>query len=392
VLSPDGRRLAFVRTLGVAVQDIYVMSVAGGEPARLTSDNLRIFGLTWNPRNNRILFSSGRSAGARIWSISPAGGEPQRLAGGFGESAAFLAISRAGDRLAYSRILFDTNIWRYPMPGTGAEGQDPVRLVSSTRLEQGPKFSPDGERITFASNRGGSPEIWLGDGEGANAVQLTSFDGPATGSPFWSPDGREIVFDSRPNGNPDIYVVSTQGGAPRRITTEPSQDVVPSWSRDGKSIYFASNRSGRFEVWKAPAQGGAAIQVTRHGGFHGFESPDGKYLYYAKSTVDPGLWRVPASGGREEPVLESLRGGFWAYWTLSGQRLFYLDRGETEAEGIRYYLRRLDLESGQDRLIMRMPKRPFNSGLSISPDGKWILYTQVDQSDTDIMLVDDFRE
>jgi Tol biopolymer transport system component len=301
-------------------------------------------------------------------------------------------MTKSGDRLAYTRSVLDTNIWRFPMPGTDGAATPPAHLVSSTRLEQGPKFSPDGEHIAFASNRGGAPEIWISDREGVDAVQLTSFNGPATGSPFWSPDGKQIVFDSRPDGNPDIYVISAQGGLPRRITSDPAQDVVPSWSRDGTWIYFVSNRTGRFEVWKTPVEGGGAVQVTRGGGFHGFESPDGEYFYYAKSTTEPGLWRVPVAGGAEEPFLESLRGGFWGYWTLSGRDLFYLERTDTEADGIRYFLHRHDVGTRQDRVVMQMPKRPFNAGLSVSPDGKWILYTQVDQSDTDILLVNDFNQ
>ncbi|MCL4850093.1 MAG: serine/threonine-protein kinase [Bryobacteraceae bacterium] len=388
--SADGRMLAFVRTGALAVQDIYVVPVAGGEPERLTFDNRRIYGLAWNPSDGLIYFSSARAGSSRLWKISPKGGAPERIIG-IGENASFIAISPQGRRLAYTRSILDTNVWRFDLTGSAGAAGKGTRLISSTRYEQGPHYSPDGRRIVFASNRSGTPEIWLCDKEGNFPTRLTYFEGASTGSPHWSPDGKTIAFDSRPNANPDVYIVSAEGGTPRRMTTEPSDDVVPTYSNDGRWIYFASNRTGTYQLWKIPAEGGTGIQVTKNGGFYGIESPDGKYIYYAKSPRAPGLWRVPIAGGEEEPVLESLRAGFWGYWAIVPRGVYFLERREIQNIGIRYYLRLLDLKTMRESTVMPIEKRPFNAGLSVSPDGRHFLYTQVDQSDTDIMLVEDFR-
>src|SRR2546428_303890 len=86
---------------------------------------------------------------------------------------------------------------------------------------------------------------------------------PPAGPPRGSPDGRQIAFDGGPEGHLAIYGPLSEGGQPRRLTAEGSDDKVPSWSRDGRWIYFASNRSGTNQVWKMPAEGGQAVQVTR---------------------------------------------------------------------------------------------------------------------------------
>lgn len=87
-----------------------------------------------------------------------------------------------------------------------------------------------------------------------------------------------------------------------RVTQDAGRDVVASWSRDGQSIYFASNRTGSFEVWKMSARGGAARQITKSGGYGGFESFDGKHFYYAKSnSVPTSLWRVSVDGAKNYP-------------------------------------------------------------------------------------------
>src|SRR6185369_6204743 len=121
--------------------------------------------------------------------------------------------------------------------------------------------------------------------------------------------------DSHARGDADIYILGVEGGLPRRLTTDSSDDVVPSWSKDGRWIYFSSNRSGNPQVWKAPVEGGNAVQLTEQGGFTPFESPDGKYVYYCKSFSAPGLWRVPLEGGEEMAVF-NLKAGMWGNWAL----------------------------------------------------------------------------
>jgi Tol biopolymer transport system component len=103
------------------------------------------------------------------------------------------------------------------------------------------RFSPDGSKIAFVSNRSGSIEICVAQSTGEHLVRLTSLNGPLTGSPRWSPDGRQIAFDSRAAGNTDVYVISAEGGNPRRLTTEAFNEALPSWSRDGAWIYFCSD-------------------------------------------------------------------------------------------------------------------------------------------------------
>ena len=149
------------------------------------------------------------------------------------------------------------------------------------------------------ANRSGNWEIWVCDRNGQNAVQVTSFGGPFVTNPTWSPDGERLAFDSDVNGQWDIFVVSANGGKPQRMTSDPANDGNPSWSKDGRWIYFDSARSGQQQVWKMPANGGDAVQLTRDGGFGPHESPDGKFLYYAKALGGTNLWRIPVEGANE---------------------------------------------------------------------------------------------
>jgi Tol biopolymer transport system component len=206
------------------------------------------------------------------------------------------------------------------------------------------------------------------------------------GAPRWSSDSRKIAFDLRVGGNSDIYVISADGGQPRRLTVEPSEDMVPSWSQDGRWIYFGSNRSGSLQIWKMPAEGGQLTQVTSQGGFEGLESPDGKFFYYAKGRRLPGIWRIPVEGGAETPVLDHHQAGFWRVWTVTEQGIYFATAENPSRPLIEFF----SFATGQVTQIAALEK-PFYLGLSVSPDGRWLIYSQLDQSGSDIMLMENFR-
>jgi Tol biopolymer transport system component len=127
--------------------------------------------------------------------------------------------------------------------------------------------------------------------------------------------------------------------------------------------------------------------VTRNGGFAPFESPDGQYVYYAKGRSLPGLWRVPVNGGEETPVLEQLRTAFWGYWAVRDEGIYFVDDpGGDSRPGI-YLFRFASRETTRLAVLDKRPI-PGDSAFAVSPDGRYIVYTQVDQSGSDIMMAE----
>jgi Tol biopolymer transport system component len=380
--SPDGQTLAFIRWPDLIVDDIYLQRVAGGEARRLTSDGKIIFGLAWTADGRSIVYSSNRGGLFTLWRVPISGGEPQPLAG-IGQDAYFPAISPRRKLLAYTQRLENYNIWRAQGPASTAPGGPPVELISSPRGQADEQFSPDGKRIAFQSDRSGSNEIWICNSDGSSPVQLTSFGGPLTGTPHWSPDGRSIAFDSRPGGKAGVFVISAEGGEPRRLTEGNWDDIVPSWSRDGKWIYFCSNRSGDWELWKVPAA--EALRLTQNGGFEAKESKDGKWVYYSKFS-EQGIWKMPTQGGGGVLVLNR---NSWRFWDLTDQGICFIDLDAKPHATINFY----DFDRQRVTRIGTVEKQLFNAdgALSVSPDGQWVLYPQVDRLDSHIMLVENFR-
>ena len=368
------------------VSEIYLLALSHdltpkGEPKQLTFRRQFSSWPAWFANGREIVFSTGALLGeSELWRMPASGaGSPQALF--TSTRGANPAISRQGNRLAYTQLLSDENIWRLEVPGSAQKTTSPVNLISSTYQDTAPQYSPDGKRIVFVSARSGHPEIWVCGSDGSNALQLTSLG--VTGSPRWSPDGQRIIFDSTAQGQFELYMIDASGGSPRRMTSHPAEDAVASWSRDGHWIYFASNRTKEWQVWKMPAEGGDAVQVTKHGGYVAFESLDGKSVYFSKEVFLTSIWRIPVGGGEETKVLDSVLGYAFA---VGDKGIYFVAPHPDGSSTVRLH----SFAAGKDITIAEIHK-PLWWGLSVSLDERYILYTQTDQAGSDLMLVEHFR-
>jgi Tol biopolymer transport system component len=182
--------------------------------------------------------------------------------------------------------------------------------------------------------------------------------------------------------------MSADGGPARRLTTGPSSSVRPSWSRDGRWIYFGSDRGGDWQIWKESVQGGTPAQVTKSkGSREAFESYDGKFVFFAKLQTS-GIFKMPVEGGEETQVLQ--KGGL-NFWAMTDQGICFFDLSNPRCPVLKFH----NLASGKTTLLRQFPRETeidySGTALSVSPDGRWILYTQFDQAGSDLMLVENFR-
>ncbi len=392
--SPDGRSLAFVRSLGFGSRDIYRISLSddyqpGGEPERLTYENRDIYSPVWTRDGSQILYSSGSwyTTGRAVRRISLS--EPKGKSGypatqeSFGEDAWGLAISPAGGRLAYVRAYTDNNIYRIELHDKKGKVGAPQKFIASTRADMIPEYSPDGKNIAFTSCRSGSEEVWVCDADGSNPRQLTFFGGPLVGDARWSPDGKTLVFQALAEGSMDLYLISADGGRVKRITSDPGYEGQARWSRDGKWIYFHSDRTGRHEVYRMPAGEGEAVQVTRNGGLYAFESSDRKLVYYSKETPKGvAIWKVPFGGGEESQFDPGPLAGEFFNFAVVDDGIYF-----TKYDGILAFH---EIRSGNTRAISKVDK-PWDYGIAISPDQRWMLCTLGEEGTTDLILVEPFR-
>ncbi|MGH9628589.1 MAG: TolB family protein, partial [Bryobacteraceae bacterium] len=247
-------------------------------------------------------------------------------------------------------------------------------------------YSPDGRRIAFSSTRSGTEEIWLSNADGSNTVQLTSMSGPTTSNPQFSPDGRTILFNSRKEGKSDLYTIELSSGALKRLTSHPEEEVQGAWSRDGKFLYFASDSSepGLWEINRMPSEGGPWVQVTQNSGIYAQESLDGNTLYFSD---DNAVWSLPAADigtGRTNPakIIDGLV--YSINFGLTREGIYYMSAGPSPRQSTISFF---DFRTRKTRSVLQIDKLWW-FGLTVSPDQRSVLYSVRDQDGTDLLLVE----
>ena len=249
-----------------------------------------------------------------------------------------------------------------------------------------------GSRIVFVSDRSGSNEIWVSDAEGGHARRITSFRGQPVGTPRWSPDGRDIVFDAARSGRSVICTVSaysegTDGGDAKLFQEDRWDNMMPSWSGDGRFIYFVSRRDNNLLLlFKKQLNDGAVTQLAHRSGGEGLEAPGKNTVFF--SDGKNGIWQVSTAGGDEIPVpgLEHVR--HRRYFAATRRGLYFLQQDSPP-----WFIGLYDYASHAISRIAEIQKQPlFNTpSLAVSPDGRWIIYGQLDDGGSDILMVEDFQ-
>jgi Tol biopolymer transport system component/DNA-binding winged helix-turn-helix (wHTH) protein len=380
--SRSGEYLAFWCFRSVAETVLYVLPVAGGQTKMISVFRDFPNGLTWSADDKELIYGIWTESGG-IGEVKVANGSTKQLA--FAGKALQPTLSSKGDKFAYSSSSYIANIRRKDLlhPESAA-----VELIPSSRAQYNAQYSPDGKRIAFASERSGVRGVWIGNEDGSNLVQISNPHDPSD-SPQWSPEGKRIAFESRPRDHWEIYVADISEGIPKKLATNISDGHGPNWSRDGKWIYFSSQEPGRQGVYRCPATGGNAILLSKDPfGGPAQESFGGETIYFGSGGREPALKKMTLAEGVPGTVSEVsglLGKGAPFLWTLSPNGIYFVPN-EAPYRSLCYF----DFATRQIRPVFEADK-DFDSGLSLSPDGRWILYSQAGDEHSDIMLVDHFH-
>jgi eukaryotic-like serine/threonine-protein kinase len=380
--SPDGRHLAYQACVGLSACRVEVVELAAdfvpkGPPRRLSRRPVDPFGdLAWTRDGKSLIFVD--SVIERLWRVGIEGNEPPMPIELAGLHATHPAIAPSQDRLVFSEELTNKDIYRFEA------GRPVAPVLASTFADYNACFSPDGRRVAFETDRSGEThEIWLADADGSNPSPLTRGPGLSQGSPRWSPDGRRIVFDSLgEDGRFGIWTIDVEGGSPMRLTQGPRDDNGPSWSRDGRYVYFARGAGGPSEVWRVPAAGGEAERVTHGGGFLSLESVDGKTLFFTRRLGPSPLLALPLAGGPEREIARCV-----SSFALGPAGLYSVECSKGSETPL--FVR--DPTTGHGRLLGKLDRVEGAAGLTVSPDGKAILFTKVVGEGSDLMMIENFR-
>lgn len=480
--SPDGERIVFRSERDGG--GLFVMGRTGESVRRVSTDG---FNPAWSPDGTRLAYAgepvnlpTGRSVRSALWVVSVDGGEPTRLTDV--QDAMQPSWSPDGQRIVYWGLHGDSvqrDLWT-----VAATGGAPVRLTNDAAVDWSPVWAPDGRHVYYASDGTGNLNLWrigidpatgtpqgepepmtlprqgighLSLAAGGSLLAAVSFTTQSniemlsldagltqvtgrrrvtnvsenTSSPSISPDGEWIAFWRTTNGQEDVWIVKRDGTGLRQVTNDAARDRNPQFTPDGRHLLFYSDRGGRYQIWRMGRDGGDLRQVTDYPGIviQGQSTRDGTRavanLPLAQQNIlfDP---RVPAAGQAVERLApftaggvftatswspdarfivgHSLRasGGIFLYevaqrvfrelqaqgtgpvWTPDGRHIVFRNFGGTSAGFVSSDITVLDVKTGATRKVFSGNREALQA-IDVSPDGRELAAVIVNRQ-ADIVL------
>ncbi|MDH4177317.1 MAG: DUF5050 domain-containing protein [Thermoleophilia bacterium] len=245
------------------------------------------------------------------------------------------------------RIVFSSDrSGNYEIYSMDADGTDVVRLTTSAGVDSDPTWSPDGKRILFTSERDHqssdpqkvTTEVYVMNADGTGQERLTTNEHEDWG-PRWSPDGKRIVYasgDVAPGDDFDVFVMRADGSERKDLTPGPGRDFAPVWSPGGK-IVFASDDAGDYDLYTVSPDGtGVTKLLDLPESVHPSAfSPDGTRLvfrHFNATGSGSSLGVVDADGSNVKQLTKQLDGLLecCAAWSPDGKQIMFAsDRNGT---------------------------------------------------------------
>jgi len=394
--SPNGHRIAYW-AMANGQRDIWTIAADGSDARPVTEDESVDYSPAWSPDGRWLYFASTRGGPMNIWragideQTGEVRGDPQQVtAGGLGDSG-MLSFSADGGRLLYTNVLNRGVIVAADFdPANLTVGESARPVIAGTRRLAQPDLSPRGDRIAYRTE-GAQQDLFVADIPDGNERQITN-DLAKDWAPRWSPNGDRIAYYSNKSGDYEIWLVNPDGTNPTLLTSSPGNAPQTSiWSPDGTRLAtFMANAGDNayvLDLDAAPPQELETLEPLPRvdhgdGRFQPFDwHPDGDRIV---GTVDPAegsdgvptLWLLDLEAGTYRQLVAGTQPRFLA----DGTRVLFR-RPEQDGFSV------VDLDSGEVDFVSVPAGLGSIEDILLSPDDVIAYLTRVEQ-EADIWMIE----
>ena len=224
-VDESGTKEKRIKRLGIMDQD-------GANVRYLTNGKDLVLTPRFSPSRQEITYMSYEGGKPQIYLLQLETGQ-RELVGNFPGMTIAPRFSPDGQKVVMSLLQEDGSANVYAMD---LRSRTTTRLTSTSAIDTGASYSPDGSQVVFESDRGGRPQIYKMGADGSNPQRISFGDGSYS-TPVWSPRGDLISFTKQSGGQFSIGVMKIDGSG-ERILTSGYHDEGPTWAPNGRVLMF----------------------------------------------------------------------------------------------------------------------------------------------------------
>lgn len=307
--SPDGTRLAYMKTIGEGESRLIVANADGTNETvvvtRRNPDYLKMiwYAPAWSLDGKSIAFPVNQSdENGRYETVLAVDvdtlverkltdahwqqvGQPRWLADGLVVTAAETSTG-------------PQQLWRISIPDGAA-----TRITRDLNNYENLSLTTDAKTLAVIQDHVVS-NIWTAVEDGANAKQIMSEAGWLN-ELIWMPDGR-LGYTSSAGGTSEIWTMNADGSGVRQLTVGANARLGLAVTADEKQLVFAAERNGKYNLWRVDVDGSNLTRITNgEGEFYPQCTPDGRWIVYQSGGNYPTLWKMPIGGGAPIRITET---------------------------------------------------------------------------------------
>ena len=388
IFSPTSDRIAFTRYMPTGDKEVFVVGSDGGVLRQLTFDETNLQGLSWTADGRSILYAAGRIDKSVLFRVDAAGGGSEQIPL---SAQGIYDIHRAPDGKFYAALQRTSRVEAKMV--SIEDMTSAARAVDPTSNNvTWPKYSPDGKKVAFITTRMGKHELqyaYLDSGgalDGSGPVSVFEIgENPVYSTYSWSPNSDKLIISRAEDEKITMYIAELTTGHLTRLFSSEFTNFSPILTRDGQHIIYSSRRNGNWQLRKYTLESGTDRLFVRGGGFRPQESRDGQWIYYYRYDSPGGIWRTSNRGEATALVLEepyAIKNWFrWQNWQLDDDGIYIVTPGGNGAQFSFF-----DFESKRLSKLHRLTDRRVE-GISVSPDGKTLVYAPLPHIESDLIEI-----
>ena len=378
--SPDSAFIYFVEGALPDKLNVWRIRPTGGTPDHITSQPAQVsYPMLFNRRTLLYLSSDTDDSGASLYGMDVERRIPHRLT--FGpEMYTSLAATADGRRLAATVAIPQRTLWRLRIGDSRTQPSAPTKIELTTDSASAPRFGPD--YVVYVSSTGTSESVWK-FAKGSATELWRGVNTHIIGAPAVSPDGRQIAFSALQRGQKLLRVIQVDGSNARTVADSLDLQGDPAWTPDGRSITVAANQGGVPHVFRAPLGGSPALLVRDYS-LDPAWAPDGRFMIYSGPDIGTTFSvKAVTTEAKEYPLHAlTLTRGARHMALLNGGRTLAVLRGEIQHKNL--WL--IDLLSGEERPVTKVPADFDIRDFDISPDGQDAVLERVQERSNVVLL------